>query len=142
MKIRVVCPGCNDFMEKDIEENEVLNNMVVCGKCKVPAVIHNADTGEVIAGGAPCMPGLIICAENSDVQAFVPAGSAREKIIQSLRAIADAIESDGEMEGFMIAQVNIVFQEDKMIIIRRSPECSEGDIDKRDIDKRDASIEG
>ena len=78
------------------------------------------------------MPGLIICAENSDVQIVAPASSAREKIIQSLRAIADAIESDGEMDGLMIAQVNITFQEDKMIIILRSPECSEKNIDKSD----------
>lgn len=132
MKIRIVCPGCNDYLEKDVDEKEVHNNTVVCGKCKMPAVIYNADTGEVIAGGAACMPGVIICAENSNVQAIVPAGSAKEDIIQSLRAIADAIESDSEMEGLMVAPVNIALQEDKMILIRAGPECSEENTDKKD----------
>ncbi len=132
MKIRIVCPGCNDYLEKDVDESEVNNNTVVCGKCKVPATIYNADTGEVIAGGSPCMPGVIICTENSNVQAVVPAGLAKEDIIQSLRAIADAIESDSEMEGLMIAPVNITLQEDRMILIRASQECSEENTDKKD----------
>ena len=122
MKIRVVCPGCNDYLEKDVDEKEVHNNTVVCGKCKVPAVIYNADTGERIAGGEPCMPGVIICMENSNVQAIVPAGSAKEDIIQSLRAIADAIDSDSETNGLMIAPVNITIQEDRMILIRAAEE--------------------
>lgn len=130
MKIRVVCPGCNNYVEKDIDENEVFNNTVVCGKCKVPAVIFNSDTGETISGGPSCMPGALFCIENSNVQAIVPAGLAREEIIQSLRAIADAIESNNEMEGLMIAPVNIGFQEDRMILIRASQESSEENADK------------
>ena len=122
MKIRVVCPGCKDYLEKDVDEKEVHNNTVVCEKCKVPAVIYNAETGEMIAGGEPCMPGIIICTENSNVQAIVPAGSAKEDIIQSLRAIADAIESDSEMKGLMVAPVNITIQEDRMILIRAKAE--------------------
>lgn len=134
MKIRIVCPGCNDYLEKDVDESEVRDNSVVCGKCKVPAVIYNADTGEVIEGGSPCMPAVIVCTENSNVQAIVPAGVAKEDIIQSLRAIADAIESDSEMEGLMMAPVNITIQEDRMILIRTSPECSaaEDNTDKKD----------
>lgn len=136
MKIRIVCPGCNDYLEKDVNESEIHNNMVVCGKCKVPAVIYNADTGEVIAEASPSMPGVIICTENSNVQAIVPAGLAKENIIQSLRAIADAIESDSEMEGLMMAPVNITLQEDRMILIRAGRECSDENTDKN-TDKED-----
>ena len=122
MKIRVVCPGCNDYLEKDVDEKDINNNTVVCGKCKMPAVIYNAETGDVITGGAPCMPGVIICTENSNVQTIVPAGSAKEDVIHSLRAIADAIESDSEMNGLMMAPVNITIQEDRMILIRAAEE--------------------
>ncbi|MFB3766530.1 MAG: hypothetical protein ACE14P_14960 [Methanotrichaceae archaeon] len=132
MKIRIVCPGCNDYLEKDVEESEIHNNMVVCGKCKVPAVVYNADTGEMVAGGSSCMPGAIICTENSNVQAIVPIGLAKEDIIQSLRAIADEIESDSETEALMIAPVNITIQDDRMILIRAGQECSGKDTDKKD----------
>ena len=83
------------------------------------------------------MPGIIICTENSNVQAIVPAGLAKEDIIKSLRAIADAIESDSEMEGLMVAPVNITLEEDRMILIRSSPECPEAEAnnDKKDTPK-------
>lgn len=133
MKIRIVCPGCNNHLEKDVNESEIHDNMVVCGRCKVPAVIYNADTGEMIAGASPAMPGLIICTENSNVQAIVPAGLAKEEIIKSLRAIADSIESDSEMEGLMMAPVNIALQEDRMILIRAGQECPDENTDKGDM---------
>ncbi len=133
MKIRVVCPGCNDYLEKDVDESEIHSSTVVCGRCKVPAVIYNADTGEVIKGGSQCTPGVIICTENSDVQAIVPAGLSKEEIIQSLRDIADAIESDSEIGGLMIAPVNITLEEDRIILIMAGQECSDAATDKKDM---------
>jgi hypothetical protein len=131
MKIRVVCPCCGGYLEKEVDENEVQDNLVACGKCKIPAVIYNAETGEVIAEGSPCIPGVVACAENSDVQAVIPDGVTKEEIVQSLRYIADAIESDSAQ--LMIAKVAINLEDDKMIIIKTGSECPDANIDKEGI---------
>jgi hypothetical protein len=130
MKIRVVCPSCSGYLEKEVDENEVQDNLVLCGKCKVPAVIYNAETGEAIAGGSPCISGVVVCAENSDVQAVIPDGLSKEEIVQSLRFIAGAIESDSSQ--LIIAKVDINLEDDKMIIIKTGSKCPEANIDKED----------
>jgi hypothetical protein len=131
MKIRVVCPSCNGYMDKEVDEDEVRENLVSCGKCKVPAIIYDANTGEVIAGGSPCIPGIVVCTENSNVQAIIPDGMTKEQIVRSLRTIADAIDSDSSQ--LMMAKVGINLKDDKMIIIKTGSKCLDADIGEKEM---------
>jgi hypothetical protein len=124
MKIRVVCPNCNGYLEKEVDEKEVQENIVSCGRCRVPATVYNVETEEIISG-APYFPGVVICAEDPAVQIIIPPDLGKEDTVRFLRAIADAIESDKEDAGLMMANIVISLQEDRMIILKVGSESIE-----------------
>jgi hypothetical protein len=131
MKIKIVCPNCNGYLEKEVDEKEVHDNIISCGKCRVPAIIYSVETEEIISG-APYIPGVVICAENTAIQVIIPSDLGKEDTVYYLRAIADAIESDDKEAGLIIANVAISLQEDRMIIIKASSECLGAEIDRKD----------
>jgi hypothetical protein len=124
MKIRVVCPNCNGYLEKEVDEREVQENIVSCGRCRVPAIVYNVETEEIISG-APYIPGVVICAEDPAIQIIIPSDLGKEDTVRFLRAIADAIESDKEDSGLMTANIVISLQEDRIIILKASSEYVE-----------------
>jgi hypothetical protein len=128
MKIRIVCPNCNGYLEKEIDEKEVHENIISCGKCRVPAVIYDVETEEIISG-APYIPSVVICAEDPAIQIIIPSDLDKEDAVHSLRAIADAIESDKKEAGLIIANIAISLQEDRMIILKTGSGCVEAEID-------------
>jgi hypothetical protein len=131
MKIRIVCPNCNGYLEKEVDEKEVQDNIISCGKCRVPATIYNVETEEMISG-APYIPGLVICAEDPAIQIIIPSDLGKEDTVHFLRAIADAIESDKRDAGLIIANIAISLQEDRMVILKAGTEYIEAEIGRKD----------
>jgi hypothetical protein len=118
MKLRITCPNCDEQQEIEMSEDEISGKMFSCGKCRTSADIYNAETGERIASGASYMPGVVIYEENSIVQVIIPVGLCRDDIVKSLKAITEAIESNGAVEGVVLAEVAIAMESDRMIVMK------------------------
>jgi hypothetical protein len=118
MKVKIVCPNCDEQQEIEMSEDEICSKMFSCGKCKTSVDIYDAETGEKIALGVPYMPGVVIYEENSSVQVIIPVGLCKDDIVKSLKNITTAIESNGAVEGVVLAEVAIAMEADRMIVMK------------------------
>lgn len=118
MKLRIVCPSCDEQQEIEMSEDEVPDKMVSCGKCRTPADIYDAETGERMELGSPYMPGIVLYEENSGIQVVIPIGLPKGDIVESLRTITTAIESNEAVDGVRLAEVAIAMETDKMVVTK------------------------